>query len=106
MVGSFFTRGTDLIVLGIVIAITGDAASHYIQKHTPKIWENIIGLIFLFWMRLIVLESAKILLNPEISITPFSPLIFYTIAGLSTTIIMVILVYRQYGREAFGNPLR
>jgi putative membrane protein len=106
LVGSFFTRGTDLIVLGIVIAITGDAASHYIQKHTPKIWENIIGLIFLFWMRLIVLESAKILLNPEISITPFSPLIFYTIAGLSTTIIMVILVYRQYGREAFGNPLR
>jgi putative membrane protein len=106
LVGSFFTRGTDLIVLGIVIAITGDAASHYIQKHTPKIWENIIGLIFLFWIRLIVLESAKILLNPEITITPFSPLIFYTIAGLTTTIIMVILVYRQYGREAFGNPLK
>jgi putative membrane protein len=104
--GAFLERGTDLISLGIAAAIIGDAASNYIQKRGERIWENVIGLVFLFWMRLIVIESAKILRDPEITLTLFSPLIFYTVAGVTTTIIIIVLVYRQYGREYFINPLR
>lgn len=106
LLGAFLERGTDLIALGIAAAIIGDAASHYIRKHGEKIWENVIGLVFLFWMRLIVLESAKILRDPEITLTLFSPLIYYTVAGVTTTIIIIVLVYRQFGREYFINPLK
>ncbi len=106
LAGAFFIRGTDLIVLGAAIALIGDSARHYIQKKTVKIWENVIGLIFLFWMRLIVLESAEILIDPEITLTLMSPLIFYTVAGVATIILAVILIYRKYGREFFPYPLR
>lgn len=102
LAGAFLTRGTDLMTLGIAIAIIGDAASNYIQMRKEiKIWENVIGIVFLFWMRLIVLESAIILLNPETTLTLFSPLIFYTLAGVTTTIIGVIMIYRKFGRELF-----
>lgn len=107
LAGAFFLRGTDLISLGLAVVIIGDAASHYIQERkTIKVWENMVGLIFLFWMRLIVLESTEVLMNPEITLTLFSPLIFYTVAGVATTIIAVILIYRRFGREAFTRPLR
>ena len=107
LAAAFFIRGTDLIALGIGVIIIGDAASDYIlERKTITMWENVVGLIFLFWMRLIVLESAEVLMNPEITITLFSPLIFYTVAGVSTTIIAVILIYRRFGREAFARPVR
>jgi putative membrane protein len=106
LAGAFFIRGTDLIALGAAIALIGEGARHYLQKKTVKIWENVIGLIFLFWMRLILLESAKILINPEIPLTLVSPLIFYTVAGVATVILAVILIYRKYGREFFPYPLR
>ncbi|MBN2336190.1 DUF373 family protein [Candidatus Bathyarchaeota archaeon] len=107
LAGAFFIRGTDLITVGIGVAIIGDAASEYIQERkTVRVWENIVGLIFLFWMRLIVLESAEVLRNPDITLTLFSPLIFYTVAGVTTTIIAVIMIYRRFGREIFSNPLR
>jgi putative membrane protein len=106
LAGAFFIRGIDLIVLGVAIALIGEGARHYIQKKTVKIWENVIGLIFLFWMRLIVLESAEILIDPEITLTLASPLIFYTVAGVATIILAVILIYRKYGREFFPYPLR
>jgi len=76
------------------------------ERKTITMWENVVGLIFLFWMRLVVLESAEVLMNPEITITLFSPLIFYTVAGVATTIIAVILIYRRFGRDAFNRPLR
>jgi uncharacterized membrane protein len=104
--GNFIIRGADLIALGAAIALIGDGASHYLQKKNVKIWEDVIGLIFLFWMRLIVLESAEILINPEIALTLFSPLIFYTVAGVATIILAVILIYKKYGREFFPYPLR
>ena len=81
------------------------STTHYIRKHNKRIWENFIGIIFLFWMRLIVLESAKILRDPEITLTLFSPLIYYTVAGVTTTVIIIVFVYRKYGRDFFTNPL-
>jgi len=102
LAAAFFMKGMDLIALAIGVVIIGDAASDYIlERKTISIWENVIGLIFLFWMRLIVLESTEVLMNPEISITLFSPLIFYTVAGVTTTIIAVVFIYRRFGREAF-----
>jgi hypothetical protein len=93
--------------LGIGVVIIGDAASDYIlERKTITMWENVVGLIFLFWMRLVVLESAEVLMNPEITLTLFSPLIFYTVAGVATTIIAVILIYRRFGREAFTRSQR
>jgi putative membrane protein len=106
LTGAFLTRGTDLITLGIAAAIIGNSVSHYIRKHNKRILENVIGIIFLFWMRLIVLESAKILQDPEITLTLFSPLIYYTVAGVTTTIILIVFIYRKYGRDFFTNPLR
>ena len=106
LAGNFLIRGADLIALGAAIALIGEGASHYLQKKNVKIWEDVIGLIFLFWMRLIVLESAEILIDPEITLTLFSPLIFYTVAGVATIILAVILIYRRYGREFFSYPLR
>jgi putative membrane protein len=102
LAAAFFMRGTDLMALGIGVVIIGDAASDYIlERKTISMWENVVGLIFLFWMRLIVLESAEVLMNPEITVTLFSPLIFYTVAGVATTIIAVVLIYKRFGREAF-----
>ena len=107
LAAAFFMRGTDLIALGIGVVIIGNAASDYIlERKTITMWENVVGLIFLFWMRLIVLESAEVLMNPEITLTLFSPLIFYTVAGVATTIIAVVLIYKRFGREAFARPLR
>ena len=106
LAGNFIIRGADLIALGAAIALIGDGASHYIQKRNVKMWENVIGLIFLFWLRLIVLESAEILIDPEITLTLFSPLIFYTVAGVASIIVAVIIIYRRFGREFLPYPLR
>ena len=102
LAGAFLSRGTNLTSLGITISVIGDAASKYIKKNTKKIWENVIGVVFLFWMRLIILESAKILQNPEVTLTLFSPLIYYTVAGVTTTILTIVVIYRRYGRDVFS----
>jgi len=102
LAGAFLSRGTNLTTLGISISVIGDAASKYIKKNVKKIWENVIGVVFLFWIRLIILESAKILQNPEVTLTLFSPLIYYTVAGVTTTILTIVLIYRRYGRDVFS----
>ena len=97
LVGAFLLRGIDLIILGFAVILIGGAASYYMQRDN-KIWQNIVGLIFLFWMFLIIIEASKILINPEIQLTVFSPLIFYTVAGVATTILSVVFIYRNYRR--------
>jgi putative membrane protein len=63
LTGAFLSRGSDLIIGGIAIALIGGGASHYLRK-SNRMWQNMIGLIFLFWMRFILLEVAKILIAP------------------------------------------
>jgi putative membrane protein len=102
LLGAFIIHGADMISLGIGIAILGDGASIFIQeREDTKVWRNVIGLIFLLWMRPIVIEAAKILRNPGTKITMFSPLIIYTVMGAVTTITVVTWVYRRIGRELF-----
>jgi putative membrane protein len=104
ILGSFIIHGADMISLGIGISILGDGASTFIQdREDVKVWGNVIGLIFLLWMRPIVVEAAKIIRNPGTEITLFSPLIIYTIFGSITTIIVIVWIYRRTGRELFSR---
>jgi hypothetical protein len=104
LIGAFIIHGADMISLGIGIAILGDGASAYIQdREDVKVWGNVIGLIFLVWMRPIMIEAAKILRNPGTEITILSPLIIYTLLGATTTIFAVIWIYRKTGRELFSR---
>ena len=104
ILGAFTIHGADMITLGIGIAILGDGISTFVQdRDDTRVWTNVIGLIFLFWMRPIVIEASKVLRNPGTEITLLSPLIVYTVAGAVTTIIAVTWIYRKIGRELFSR---
>ena len=104
VLGAFIITGADMISLGIGIAILGDGIGIFIQDRTDtSVWTNIIGLLFLFWMRPIVIEAAKIVRNPGTEITLLSPLIIYTVIGAITTITAVTWIYRKVGREIFSR---
>lgn len=92
--GAFLLKGIDLITLGIMVALIGGLASYYMQRDR-KFWQNVIGMIFSFWMRFIAFESAKVLIEPGKTLTFWSPLIFYTVSGILTTILSVVIVYRR-----------
>lgn len=104
LLGAFIITGADMISLGIGIAILGDGIGIFIQDKTDtSVWTNIIGLLFLFWMRPIVIEAAKIIRNPGTEITLLSPLIIYTVIGAITTITAVTWIYRKVGRDIFSR---
>ena len=104
LLGAFIITGADMISLGIGIAILGDGIGIFIQDRTDtSVWTNIIGLLFLFWMRPIVIEAAKIIINPGTEITLLSPLIIYTVIGAITTITAVTWIYRKVGRDIFSR---
>lgn len=104
LLGAFIITGADMISLGIGIAILGDGIGIFIQDRTDtSVWTNIIGLLFLFWMRPIVIEAAKIIRNPGTEITLLSPLIIYTVIGAITTITAVTWIYRKVGRDIFSR---
>jgi len=104
VLGAFIIHGADMISLGIAIAILGDGASTFTQdREDVKVWGNIIGLIFLIWMRPIMIEAAKILRNPETEIHLLSPLIIYTLLGATTTIFTALWIYRKTGRKLFSR---
>jgi len=96
----FMLKGIDLISLGVGVYFIGGAVSHLLRKD-EHIAQSIVSLNLTFWVRLIAIESAKILQNPEIQIGFWSPLIFYTLASILTTIIAVIFTYRRYKHLPF-----
>ena len=99
-VSVFLLKGLDLIILGIMVALTGGGVSHYLRKD-ERLGQSIVSLNLAIWIRFILMESAQILQNPEAPLSVFSPLIFYTIASILTTIIIVFLTYRRYKRLPF-----
>ncbi len=102
LIGAFISKGTDMVTLGLGIAIAGDGISTYVQnKEDPKVWSNMIGILVLLWMRPISIEASHIIRNPGVTITVFSPLIIYTVLGVITLTLFVTWVYRRYGRELF-----
>ncbi len=96
----FLLKGIDLIILGVVVALTGGGVSHYLRKD-ERLGQSIVSLNLTIWVRFILIESAQILKNPEAPLSVFSPLIFYTVASIVTTIIIVFLTYRRYKRLPF-----
>jgi len=92
LVGHFMLAAIDLIILGFMVSLIGSVAAHYIRKD-PKIWQNVVGIIVTFWIRFIALESARVLLEPDKTVSIFSPLVFYALAGVVTTITSVFLIY-------------
>ena len=100
LVGVFILRGIDLIILGIMVIFIGSAVSYCLRKD-DRFAQSIISINLAFWVRFIAIESAKIFENPEISLTLTSPLVFYTLASIATTIIAVFLTYKRYKHLPF-----
>ena len=96
----FLLKGIDLIILGVIVALTGAAVYHYITKD-ERLGQSIVSVNLAIWVRFILIESAQILKNPEAPLSVFSPLIFYTVASIVTTIIIVFVTYRRYKRLPF-----
>jgi uncharacterized membrane protein len=102
LIGAFLLRATDLIILGVMVALIGGVASLYLQKDT-KLWQNVVGMIVTFWLRFIAIESAKVLIKPEEVLTFGSPLIIITMTGVLTTITSVFFIYRAHRRFSFES---
>ena len=102
ILGRFMLVAVDLIVIGIMAALIGGIAANYIKKD-PKIWQNVVGIIVTFWSRVIALESARVLIDPDKTIAPFSPLVLYALAGVLSTIISVFLIYGSDRKLYFSD---
>jgi len=102
ILGRFMLVAVDLIVIGIMAALIGGIAANYIKKD-PKIWQNVVGIIVTFWSRFIALESARVLIDPDKTIAPFSPLVLYALAGVLSTIISVFLIYGSDRKLYFSD---
>lgn len=104
IIGAFIIKATNMVTLGLGIAIAGDLISIYVQdRKNPTIWNNMIGILFIIWMNPISKEAAFIIRNPGTPITVFSPLIIYILLGVVTMTIVISWVYRRYGRELFNR---
>jgi putative membrane protein len=99
-VSVFLMKGIDLIILGVMVALVGGGVYHYLRKD-ERLGQSIVSLNLTIWVRFILIESAQILQNPEAQLSVFSPLIFYTVASIVTTITIVFLMYRRYKRLPF-----
>ena len=103
LIGAFLLKAIDLIILGAMVALIGGVASYYMQRDS-KIWWNVVGMIVTFWLRFIAIESAKMLIEPEKTLTLWSPLVIMTIAGVVTTITSVFVVYGAHRKlPRFGR---
>ena len=94
LIGYFMLEAVDFIILGIMVSLIGGIAAYYIRKD-QKIWQNIVGIVVSFWIRFIAIESARVIIEPERTFTLYSPLVFYTLAGVLTTITFVFIIYRS-----------
>ena len=99
LIGAFLLKAIDLVILGGMVALVGGVASYYLQKDS-KMWWNIVGMIVTFWLRFIAIESAKVLLEPEKTLTLWSPLVVMTVAGVVTTITSVFVIYGTHKRRS------
>lgn len=97
LIGAFLLKAIDLIILGGMVALVGGVASYYLQKDS-KMWWNVVGMIVTFWLRFIAIESAKVLIEPEKTLTLWSPLVIMAVAGVVTTITSVFVIYGTHKR--------
>ncbi len=100
LLGAFLMRGIDFIILGVMVSLIGGLASYYMQRD-EKIWQNVVGMIVVFWLRFIIVELAKVLMEPGKTVSLWSPLVFFTIASVTTTIASVVVIYSRFKRITF-----
>ena len=104
IIGAFIIKATDMVTLGLSIAIAGDMVSVLVQdRKNPTVWNNMIGILFIVLMNPISKEAAFIIRNPGTEITVFSPLIIYIILGIIIMTVVITWVYRRFGRELFNR---
>lgn len=104
ILGAFIITATDMVTLGLGIAIAGDLASIYVQdRKAITVWNNLLGILLLLWMNPISKEVAKIMRNPGTPITVLSPLIIYIVLGVITMTVVISWLYRRHGRELFNR---
>ncbi|MBM3291073.1 DUF373 family protein [Candidatus Bathyarchaeota archaeon] len=97
----FVISGVNIIIFGVMVALAGGAINSYLRKD-EEFWQSIISLIVSFWLWLIAIEAAGILLEPSAPINLFSPIVLYTIASVLSTVFAVALVYRRYKKRPFS----
>ncbi len=102
LIGHFILDAIDFIILGVMVSLIGGVASFYMQKDS-KMYQNVVGMIVTFWLRFIAIESAKVLIEPEKTLTLWSPLVFMTLAGVVTTITSVFFIYGAYKKLPFRS---
>lgn len=102
LIGYFILNAIDFIILGVMVSLIGGVASFYIKKDS-KMYQNVVGMIVTFWLRFIAIESAKVLIEPERTLTLWSPLVFMTLAGVVTTITSVFFIYGAYKKLPFRS---
>ncbi len=104
ILGAFIIKATDMVTLGLCIAIAGDMVSVLVQdRKNPTVWNNMIGILFIVLMNPISKEAAFIIRNPGTEITVFSPLIIYILLGVIVMTVVITWVYRRFGRELFNR---
>jgi putative membrane protein len=104
ILGAFIIKATDMVTLGLSIAIAGDMVSVLVQdRKNPTVWNNMIGILFVVLMNPISKEAAFIIRNPGTPITVFSPLIIYIVLGVILMTAVITWVYRRFGRELFNR---
>lgn len=104
IIGAFIIKATDMVTLGLSIAIAGDMVSVLVQdRKNPTVWNNMIGILFIVLMNPISKEAAFIIRNPGTEITVFSPLIIYIVLGIIIMTVVITWVYRRFGRELFNR---
>ena len=104
IIGAFIIKATDMVTLGLSIAIAGDMVSVLVQdRKNPTVWNNMIGILFIILMNPISKEAAFIIRNPGTEITVFSPLIIYIVLGIIIMTVVITWVYRRFGRELFNR---
>jgi putative membrane protein len=96
----FILKSIDTMILGFLVLSIGGAVSYYL-RHDERLPQNLVSINLAIWVRFILIECAKILESPDTPIGLFSPLVFYTLASVLTTVIIVFLTYRRYKRLPF-----
>lgn len=92
LIAYFLLEAIDFIVLGFMVSLIGGVANHYMQKDN-KMWQNIAGIIVIFWIRFIAVESARVLIEPEKILSLYSPLVIMALTGILTTIASIFFIY-------------
>lgn len=100
LIGYFLLRGIDLIIIGVTFSLVGEAL-YFLIKRDTKLWRDVVGVSISFWLRFIFNESAKVLIDPNKTVTLYSPLVIMTIACLVTTAALVLVIYRTHKRFSY-----